>query len=93
MTTESFNIGDKQRFNANFKDEAGNPKNPTITTATLREPDGVISNPTVTNDGIGLFHVDISFTKTGRHHLEIIGSGVVVSAEETEFYVKVRNAI
>ncbi len=93
MTTESFNIGDKEKFEARFSDDSGNPKNPTTVIATLREPDGVISTPTATNAGTGLFTVDVEFTKTGRHHLEIAGTGDVVSAEEIDFYVKVRNAI
>ncbi len=92
MTTESFNIGDKQRFDARFTDDQGVAKDPTDVVATLREPDGVVTNLTAVNDAVGLFHVDLTFAKEGRHFLEIAGTGVVVSAEETEFYVKVRNA-
>ncbi len=92
MTTESFDIGDKERFKATFKDDAGALKNPTTVVATLREPDGAISTPTVTNQSVGVHTIDHTMAKTGRHFLGFKGTGVVVSSQEIEFYVKVENA-
>lgn len=92
MVTESFDIGDRERFKATFKDDAGALKNPTTVVATLREPDGTISTPSVSNPSVGVHEVDLTFSQTGRHFLQFKGTGVVVSAQETEFYVKVENA-
>ena len=92
MVTESFDIGDRERLKATFRDDAGALKNPTTVVATLREPDGTISTPAVSNPSVGVHTVDLIFTQTGRHLLKFKGTGAVVSAQEIEFYVKVENA-
>ena len=92
MVTESFDIGDREKFKASFKDDAGALKNPTTVIATLREPDGIISTPGVTNDSVGVHSIQHTMAKTGRHLLGFKGTGVVVSSQEIEFYVKVENA-
>lgn len=93
MVTKTFDIGDKQRFTATFKDENGVLKDPTLAVATLREPDGTISTPSVANPSVGIHTVDLAFTQSGRHFLEFVGTGDVVSAQGTEFYILKRNAI
>lgn len=93
MTTQVFDIGDRERFKATFKDDTGALKNPTTTVATLREPDGTITTPTINDESTGVKTVDITFTQTGRHYLRFTGTGDVVSSQGTEFYVKKRKAI
>ena len=93
MVTKTFDIGDKQRFTATFRDDTGALKDPSTVVATLREPDGTISTPSVSPVSTGVHKVDLSFTKSGRHFLEFVGTGDVVSAQGTEFYIIKRNAI
>ena len=93
MATETFDTGDRERFKATFKDATGALANPTLTVATLREPDGTITTPTTNNLSTGIKAVDITFTQTGRHFLRFTGTGAVVSSQGIEFYVKKRNAI
>lgn len=86
--TSAFDIGDRRRFKASFKDDKGVPANPSLATVTVRAPDGTITNPTLINDGVGEFHVDISFDISGRWIIRIIGTGNVESVEETEVWIR-----
>lgn len=59
--------------------------NPTTVAVTLKDPVGVLTTPAATNDGTGLYHVDVTPATVGRYVVRFVGTGACVAAEEIEF--------
>ncbi len=96
MVTTSYDPGDTKRLNATFKDIAGVLTDPTTTTFTLVEPDGVVVThnvvgPDLINPSVGVFYVDFPITKEGNHSWSIAGTGLVAQKNEGEFYARRQN--
>lgn len=96
MTTTAHDIGETRRFQATFKDLAGDNTDPSTATIIVREPDGVettesgtVATPAnLTNSATGVWHYDFALTKTGRHIVRWSGTGNVATAERDEFWVR-----
>lgn len=88
MTTATYDKGDNRRLSIVFTDFNDLAASPTTVTAIITEPDGVQVNPVVVNDGVGLYHADFTFTKAGRHKVRFEGVGALVSAEQTDVYIR-----
>ena len=58
---------------------------PTSVTATHKDPNGVLTSLSVTNDGTGLRHADVTPATKGRHVVRWVGTGACVAACETQF--------
>lgn len=92
--TDSFDIGDNKRFSITFTDIVGAAADPTAITAVITEPDGVVTtyvygtDAELVKDSVGVYYVDWTFAKKGRHKIKISGTGAVVSAEQVEIWVR-----
>ena len=88
MSTATYDIGDRRRLSISFTDFADAPADPTTVICKVTEPDGVVANPTVSNSAVGEYYADHTFTKAGRHQVRFEGTGAVVSAEQTDVYIR-----
>ena len=92
--TCSFDVGDSRRFSVAFTDINGTAADPSAITFKLVEPDGTETNYTyvtdaeLVKDSTGVYHVDITFAQAGRHVIRFEGTGDVVSAEQSEVYIR-----
>ncbi len=92
--TCSFDIGDSRRFSVAFTDVDGIAADPTGISFKLVEPDGTetnyvyVTDAELVKDSTGNYHVDITFSQPGRHIIRFNGTGDVVSAEQSEVYIR-----
>ncbi|MCC6630369.1 MAG: hypothetical protein IT340_23550 [Chloroflexi bacterium] len=84
MAIERVTVGQMVRVSATFKVGAA-LTNPTLVMVTLKDPAGALTTPATTNDGTGLYHVDVTPAATGRHVVRFAGTGACVAAAEVEF--------
>lgn len=82
-----FEIGQRVRVTARFRDEASAPANPSTVVARLRLPNGTVSTPSVTNPSTGEFRVEHVPAAPGRYRVRVTGSGGVDASEVIEFVV------
>lgn len=90
-----YNIGDKRRLTATFKDIDDVLTDPTVITFIMKEPDGtstsqVNGDSVVVSSSTGVWYVDWTITQEGVHNYEFKGTGAVVTAEESSFRVRRR---
>jgi hypothetical protein len=85
--SDTLNIGDATTRTVTFKNVAGDPTDPTTTTATLYLPDGTSSSPAITNGTTGVRSVTITPTMSGTHRLKWAGTGAVAEVEWDVFTV------
>lgn len=92
--TDSYDIGDRRTFTAKFTDTETPPapKNPTTVTVSIRNPDGVVTNPVAANPAVGTFTVDFEFAIPGRHIINFLGDGAVNAAKEIEVWARRKGA-
>lgn len=84
MAIERVTVGQMVRVAATFTVGA-TLTNPTTMTVTVKDPAGVLTTPAATNDGTGLYHVDVTPAATGRYVVRFAGTGACVAAAEVEF--------
>ena len=98
MATTAYDVGDLRRLQTTFKDAAGTATDPTGVTFRMRAPDGVetayvyLTDAQVVKSATGIYYVDWTFTKTGRHFLRWEATGGVVTAEHAEFWARAKVA-
>jgi hypothetical protein len=85
--SDTLNIGDATTRTVTFKNVAGDPTDPTTTTATLYLPDGTSTSPSITNGTTGVRSVTITPTMSGTHRLKWAGTGAVAEVEWDVFTV------
>lgn len=97
MSVGFHQLGDAVRLHTEdypFKNAAGVDTNPTATTLTMVEPDGVKTTYTfgvdgaLTNSAAGKFSLTWITAKVGRHHWRWKGTGAATAADTGEFYVE-----
>jgi hypothetical protein len=84
MAINSYTVGQPVRVSATFK-VGSSPTNPTAVTVSVKDPAGTVTTPSATNDGTGLYHVDVTPATKGRYAYRFAGSGACVAAAEGEF--------
>jgi hypothetical protein len=84
MAIATYTVGQPVRITATFK-VGSTLTNPTSVTVSVKDPDGVVSNPSATNDSTGIYHVDITPAKKGRYAYRVAGTGACIAAAEGEF--------
>lgn len=84
MAVTTWPVGQPVRVSATFKVGAA-LTNPTTVVVTVKLPDSSTTTPGATNDGTGLYHVDVTPAAKGRHVVRFVGTGACVAAEELEF--------
>ena len=83
-----YDIGDLVRLSATFTDLAGAPVSPSAVVLRVKAPDGTVSTPTPTNDGIGVYRHDLAVTQAGLWCYRWEGTGAVTAAGERTFMVR-----
>jgi hypothetical protein len=92
--TLSYNIGDAPRLAVAFTNYADVAADPTAIVFTCLEPDGVEvvfthgTDAELVKDSVGNYHVDYTITKQGRHNFKFVGTGAVVSTQQSDFYAR-----
>ena len=84
MPINSYTVGQLVRASAQFR-VGSTLTDPTSVTATHKDPNGVLTSLSVTNDGTGLRHADVTPATKGRHVVRWVGTGACVAACETQF--------
>lgn len=90
----TYDLGDLVRCSAVFKNAAGTNTDPTTVTAKVKTPTGVTTtyvygtDVALVRDSAGNYHVDITTTEAGTWSYRFVGTGAVVQADETVFYVE-----
>lgn len=92
MASETtYELNDAPKLTVAFT-SGGSPADPTTVTATVRKPDGTVTNYTVTagqivKDSVGNYHLTITADVAGRWSYKFSGTGTVVDTEQGVFYV------
>ena len=84
MPINVYTVGQLVRLTATFKVGA-TLTNPTTVTASLKDPDGVVTTPGTSNPSTGVYTIDVTPTKKGRYAYRFAGAGACVAAAEGEF--------
>ncbi len=99
MTATAYDIGDIARISAPFRDITNVLADPTVVTASVRKPDGTITNYVVASaqiirDGVGLYHLDIGpLDQAGDWFYRFVGTGTVATSAEGTFYVYLQETV
>lgn len=92
--TDSYDIGDARDILVTFTDQNGVPADPTGITFKMREPDGTETtyvhgtDAEVVKESTGVYYVTWTYAKKGRHIARWNGTGVLISAEQDETWVR-----
>lgn len=89
VAVNQYDIGDLVRMAVTFKNDGGAIADPTTVTLSVMKPgDTVATTVAPVKDGIGVYHGDITIDRAGSWYYRWVGTGAVVAAEETRFYVR-----
>lgn len=82
------------RLTASFRDDAGDPVDPTTVTAKTKDPNGVVltygyltSPADIVRDELGEYHVDVVADEVGTWTYKWIGTGAGQAVAAAEFKV------
>lgn len=86
-----YTLGSTVRLSLTFT-QNGAGDNPTTQTLEVRAPDGTTLTPTLSSDGAGVYHADITPTLPGVHYYYATGAGFTSLpsasvAQEASFFV------
>ena len=91
MTTQRFDIGDRVRLRAEFRNLEGFVADPTSVTLAVLGPGDVASQAiSTTKDATGVYHGDVEPDAAGTWSYRFAGTGAMVAAEEGTFIVRTR---
>ena len=93
----TYDVGDRVRVTATFTDEiTGAPMDPSVITLTIRPPrlPSILhqyGNPSsaIVRQALGVYYIDQDITVHGSWYYRWSGSGALVAAEESHFFVRV----
>lgn len=93
MTATIYDVGDVARIEAPFRDVDDQPADPTEVTATIRKPDGTVTEYEVglgeiVRDDVGLYHLDIPVDLAGDWFYRVTGTGAVAVTDEKTFVAR-----
>jgi hypothetical protein len=91
MAQETYDIGDRVRLFADFKNDAAVATNTTVL-LTTRDPNGLVTTRATTNPSAGRYESEFNLSGAdaiaGRWYFRFEGTVTVVAAEEGTFYVR-----
>jgi len=87
----TYQLNDAPKLTVAFT-SGGSPADPTTVTASVRKPDGTVTNYTVTaggivKDSVGNYHLIVTADVAGRWSYKFAGTGTVTDTEQGVFYV------
>lgn len=87
-----YDVGDTVRTSASFTDADDAPADPTTVAVRVRKPDGQLVTGSPTKDSTGAYHYDVVPDQAGNWYYRYIGTGTIVTQQETGFYVREQRA-
>ena len=94
MAESSYDVGDVAHIYVVFTDtETGDLVDPDAVSLIVVSPNGIRSQPLVTNDSTGQYHVDVPITASGTWRYRWQSTGTGAGAEEGRFYVKTQTVL
>lgn len=91
MASGPYDIGDKVRVTATFKDVADALVDPTNVVLKFKDPSAVVTTPTVTRTSLGIYYAEQSITAAGVWYYRAEATGTGQSAAEGTFTVITSN--
>lgn len=82
-----YNIGTLVQMNVEFQNAAGVDTDPGAVVATVKDPAGVETNPAVSKDATGKYHISFLTVLAGVHYYGFSGSGGLTVAGQGAFVV------
>lgn len=82
------------RVTCTFATSTGTPSDPTNITAKIEEPDGTLTtyvyaiDDELVREDIGVYYIEHTIEQAGTHRVKFIGTGSVVAANVTTFFVE-----
>lgn len=83
-----YDLGDVVALGITITDANGNPANATNVTATITQPDGSTSSPSVVNSSTGNYDINFTPQSPGRYTIRWVATGANASAYADEFSVR-----
>lgn len=83
-----YDVGDRVRVAISFKNDQGNPADPTTVTGKYKDPSGNVTTASVSNPTVGEYHFDIDVDESGEWRYRAEGTGTVVAAGEGRLVVR-----
>lgn len=80
--------GNQVRLSVLFKNESGQPEDPTVVSCQIEDPTKKITTPTPTRDATGEYHYILTVGLPGRWQYRFAGTGTLVAAKESDFWVQ-----
>jgi len=93
MSINTYDIGDSIKSSAAFATAAGVATDPTVIAVSYKIGSGDVTTKTyitdaeVIKDSTGNYHIDLTAT-VGMWYIRWVGTGAVVAAAESSFYVQ-----
>lgn len=85
--------GNEVVLSASFSNEGGTMADPTAVVCRVRDPTGAITTPTATKVDMGVWTVTFPVGAPGKWEYGFFGSGAIVAASESVFWVANSNLI
>lgn len=86
VSISAYTLGDQVRLSVVFTDDNG-PADPTSVLCKVKDPEGAETTPSVARTDVGLYYADVTPDSEGRWKYRFEGTGVLVAADESEFFV------
>ncbi len=83
----SWDVGDAPTLYVEWRDPVG-VLTATVTTLTVRKPDGTSTTPTVNSPSTGRYEATITVDQSGTWGYRFVTADVLTAAEEAQFYVR-----
>ena len=96
MVTNAHDIGDSRRLQVTFTDVADAVADPTTIALNIKAPDGTLTTKAIgdlTKVSTGIFYYDHTFTSAGRHVINWTAAGAVITAAESEIYIRKQGGV
>ncbi len=87
----TYDVGDGIRLTGTFT-ISGSGTNPGTATITVTDPSEVVTTPAVGNGTDGVYLVDVIVDEVGTWYYRWTGTGAVIAASESHFFVRKRRS-
>lgn len=87
MAYNTYDVGTAVRLSVAFTDNTGTPADPSDVLLRVKDPSGETSLPSVTRDGVGLYHCDVVLSLTGNYFYRYEGSGAIIAVADAQINV------
>lgn len=79
----TYTLGQVVRLKGTIRDVTGALVNPTTVTARVRDPAGVTTAITATNESLGVYYVEVTANSSGVWYYRFVSTGTVTAGESS----------